>query len=87
MDDKRKLSGHPWHVGYLKMDEDDTRRHKKRCRYFLRDESHKNYCQKISGNCFGSSHCPYYKESGAKKTTQEQSRNQVEEMLRKIFGE
>ena len=62
MDDKRKLTGHPWHVGYLKMDENDTRRDKRRCMYFLKDESHKNYCQKKFERCIGSSHCPYYKE-------------------------
>lgn len=62
MNDKRKLTGHPWHIGYLKMDENDTRRDKRKCIHFLRDDSHKNYCQKNYVNCVGSSHCPYYKE-------------------------
>lgn len=62
MDDKRKLTGHPWHVGYLKMDENDSRRDKRRCKFFLKDEHHKNYCQRNFVSCVGSSHCPYYKE-------------------------
>lgn len=62
MNDRRKLTGQPWHVGYLKMDETDTRRDKRRCEWFLKDESHKNYCLKRFGSCIGSSHCPYYKE-------------------------
>lgn len=62
MADKRQLTGYPWHVEYIKMDKNDTRRDKRRCEYFLRDESHNNYCQKIFGRCFGSSHCPYYKK-------------------------
>ena len=62
MADKRHLTGYPWHVEYLKMDANDTRRDKRKCKYFLRDESHTNYCQKIFGTCFSSSHCPYYKK-------------------------
>ena len=84
MDDKRKLTGHPWHVEILTMAEGDTRRHKKRCVYY----SQNNYCRKICGNCFGSSHCSYYKESGAKQLSRQQiDRQQIEEMLRKIFKE
>lgn len=99
MDDKRKLTGHPWHVEYLKMDEDDTRRHKSRCIYHLKN----NYCRKTSGNCFGSSHCSFYKESATKQLNQNQnrqqpeqinrqqskqlSRQQINELLQKIFGE
>ena len=90
MDDKRKLTGHPWHVGYLKMDEDDTRRHKRRCIYYLQN----NNCRKC-GMCGGSSHCSFYKESATKQLNQNQNRQQTEqinrqqidELLRKIFGE
>ena len=100
MDDKRKLTGHPWHVEFLKMDENDTRRHKKRCVYY----SQNNSCRKNCGACIGSSHCPYYKESGAKqsgkkkikdcqpskkksKAANQPSEKQIEKMLRKIFKE
>lgn len=86
-DDKRKLTGHPWHIEFLKMAENDTRRDKRKCRYFLRDESHKNYCQKNFGNCIGSSHCSFYEEGGAEKTTQKTTQKQINEMIRKIFEE
>ena len=101
MDDKRKLTGHPWHVEFLTMDENDTRRHKKRCVYY----SQNNSCRKNCGTCIGSSHCSYYKECGANqpskkkskganqpskkksKDVNQPSKKQIEEMLRKIFKE
>ena len=46
MNDKRSLSGQPWHIGYLKMNENDTRRDKRKCIYFLKNESYSNYCKK-----------------------------------------
>ena len=98
MDDKRKLTGHPWHVGFLKMAEDDTRRHKRRCIYYVRE----NCCRKC-GICVGSSHCSFYKESAVKQSSRQQinqqqinqqkidqqkiDQQQIEELLRKIFGE
>lgn len=86
MDDKRKLTGHPWHIEFLKMAEDDTRRHKKRCIHY----SQNNSCRKICGTCIGSSHCSFYKESGAEQLSRKQiektsdaeqlSREQIEKM-------
>lgn len=87
MDDKRKLTGQPWHIRYLKMAENDTRRDKRRCIHF-----HENYCHKNFTNCVGSSHCPYYKDSregrGAEIREAEvirESSVKIEELLRKIF--
>ena len=82
MDDKRKLTGHPWHVGYLKKDEDDPRRHKSRCVYFSRDDSRKGHCARRSGTCIGSAHCQDYKETVAEK---EVSSVKINELLLKIF--
>lgn len=47
----------PYHLSYLKMDEDDERRHRSRCRHYIE----KNSCEYYS-RCIGSSHCTYYKE-------------------------
>lgn len=47
----------PYHIGYLTMDEDDSRRHKSRCIYLV----DKYDCKKYE-SCIGSSHCQYYKE-------------------------
>ena len=50
------LSGTPWHVGYLKKEEDDPRRDKRNCAYY-----NKGYCTHRFGKCIGSSHCDHYK--------------------------
>lgn len=68
MNDKRNLTGHPWHIGYLKMDEFDSKRDKRRCIYFFRDEYNKNYCKKNFMNCIGSSHCSNYEEAEVKNS-------------------
>ena len=88
MDDRRKLTGHPWHIRYLKMDENDTRRDKRRCIHFS-NEFHENYCQKNFTKCIGSSHCPFYKDlrEGRGVTVGKESSVKIEELLRKIFEE
>lgn len=52
----RRMQGSPWHIGYVKANDD--RRHRSRCIYFIP----KHGCQLI-GNCCGSSHCSKYKKS------------------------
>lgn len=52
----------PYHIGYLTMDEDDSRRHKSRCIYLV----DKYDCKKYE-SCIGSSHCHYYKEKEINK--------------------
>ena len=63
MFDSKKLTGFSWHKEYLKMDENDSRRDKRKCIHFSRTESNKNYCKKNYMNCIGSSHCSFYEKS------------------------
>lgn len=53
-----KLPDTPWHIGYIRRDEMDERRHKSRCVYNdgkLCNNAYMTYC-------YGSSHCKYYAE-------------------------
>lgn len=56
---KESLSGVPYHVTYLKMDDFDTARHKSRCIYYRKKGNH---CNIKNEACIGSSHCSCYKE-------------------------
>lgn len=51
--------GTPMHIGFLKMNEHDERRHKSRCKYYLKDEK---CCDFYGEKCRGSSHCDKYLE-------------------------
>ena len=53
-----KVPDTPWHVGYPKMSEYDSRRHKARCYYYFC-----GWCCYGSCNCKGSTHCERYTES------------------------
>lgn len=55
--DLGKLQGSPWHVGYVRMKENDSRRDKRRCLYYHSEE---NYCSRYGAKCHGSSHCSQY---------------------------
>lgn len=53
------ISGTPWHVSSLKMNEDDTRRHRSRCVYYKQKTKE---CAFFFGKCRGSTHCDAYRE-------------------------
>ena len=57
-----QLEGTSWHVGYIKMSEDDERRHKSRCKYY--DDG---FCDYNINKCRGSSHCQHYREISLEK--------------------
>ena len=72
---KENLSGFPWHIGYVTMDDFDSRRDKRRCVYYVDESKEKdkiygeikvNYCRIAGVRCKGSSHCRDYKEVGEK---------------------
>ena len=74
---KENLTGFSWHIGYLKMDDFDERRDKRRCVYYVDESKEKdkdkycadikvNYCRIAGVRCKGSSHCGNYKEVGEK---------------------
>ena len=58
-----KLTGVPWHVEQLRMEEGDQRRHKSRCEHYVKKN---NYCSVAKTRCIGSAHCSYYRESPLK---------------------
>lgn len=56
---KERLPDTPWHIGYIKKDEDDPRRHKARCVY--NDGKRCSHSRVVA--CCGSSHCRFYAET------------------------
>lgn len=52
------LLGTPWHVGFITKKEDDPRRDKRRCLYYISSTKH---C-KINVFCNGSAHCKDYRD-------------------------
>ncbi len=52
-----KLAGSPWHSTYLSCN--DSRRHKSRCMYYIRENGNCNYLAK---RCYNSARCEYYIE-------------------------
>lgn len=63
-----KISGTPWHVGFVHMDSDDHKRDKRLCIHY----GGNNTCKGKFKSCIGSSHCDFYKEkpkSAEHKTT------------------
>ncbi len=60
--EKAKLPDTPWHVGYVKKDENDPRRHKSRCVY----NDGNNCTNPYMLYCTSSSHCRFYTESWRK---------------------
>lgn len=55
---KLKSFDSPWHVDCLQKKEDDPRRHKSRCKYYINDN-----CKLKNFKCIGSAHCMDYGES------------------------
>lgn len=56
---KRQLPDSAWHIGYVKKEEDEPRRHKSRCIF----NDGKNCMSPHMIYCNGSAHCKYYAES------------------------
>ena len=59
---KPKTPDTPWHTTYLRMNSNDSRRHKSRCVYY---KNNKCYCENLvwcRKKCRGSSQCMKYKE-------------------------
>lgn len=63
--DKRKMPDTPWHIGYTKMDEWDTRRHKARCLYYICGNCYNSSLRCYGQTCGGSSHCGEYQDINA----------------------
>lgn len=54
-----QMTGTPWHLETLRMNEDDERRHKSRCVYYYKPNKN---CKRLNSKCPGSAHCDHYKE-------------------------
>ena len=54
-----RMVGSPWHVEKMVRQEGDPRRHRSRCIYYDKKNSH---CPKVVGKCVGAAHCTYYEE-------------------------
>lgn len=58
MGKQKGLAGWSWHIEFLHLDENDSRRDKRRCKYYIRDGK----CYLDGTKCMGSSHCMSYEE-------------------------
>lgn len=54
-----RMVGSSWHVEKMVRQEGDPRRHRSRCIYYDKKNSH---CPKVVGKCVGAAHCSYYEE-------------------------
>lgn len=54
------LTGTPWHIEKFTRQENDPRRHRSRCIYYISESKH---CSYRCGQCIGSAHCSHYKEN------------------------
>ncbi len=59
MNTLRKMEGTPSHIEYLRKEEGDERRDRRRCVKFRKEGT---YCSVYCEKCHGSAHCPYYNE-------------------------
>ena len=71
----------PYHIGFVKKDEDDPRRHKSRCIHY--EHGTKN-CLKNTMRCVGSAHCTFYQETYSKEADPEY--NQLPSYYRKFIN-
>ena len=77
---EKHLPDTPWHVGFIKKDEDDPRRHKARCIHICEgicNSSRSNYYQE---KCGGSSHCIEYSETYEDYQKNLKERRSIEEI-------
>ena len=65
----KKVPDTPWHIAFIKKDENDPRRHKARCFYYQNRECHCVRSSYYTLECPGSSHCTNYRED--EETTQD----------------
>lgn len=64
----RGIQGTPWHVERYHVESDDHRRHRGKCSYYEKQSKH---CCKRMTECYGASHCKFYRESKARITKEE----------------
>lgn len=82
----RHLSGSPWHVEYesVEREEDETRKDKRRCRYYL-NLNRCSYGQPYV--CCGSSKCEVYSEKDNIKNRQQVNSKKIEKYNLNIYNE
>ena len=61
--DKHRLPDTPWHIGFVKKDESDQRRHKSRCVHIKNGKCTYGKSNNYKMKCSGSAHCMYYAET------------------------
>lgn len=61
--ENNKLPDTPWHVGFVKKEESDPRRHKSRCVHNSGEKCMYGKLRFYMKPCPGSSHCAYYAEN------------------------
>lgn len=66
-----RMVGTPWHVERFERKEDDPRRHRTRCRYYVSQSKH---CTYRCGVCIGSAHCSHYDEKVEQQVVEQQEK-------------
>lgn len=66
MSSLNQMAGTPWHIERYAREEGDRRRHRSRCVYYRKGDSH---CEYSFSRCCGSAHCSHYCEDANKKVT------------------
>ncbi|MBV6544661.1 hypothetical protein HT668_05405 [Ursidibacter maritimus] len=75
------LSGSPWHVEYLRKAEDEPKRDRRKCKYYVDDDFQQ--CRILYKKCYGSRYCEHYSVSEIYKRTKKVL-NQIEP-LQKVY--
>lgn len=90
--DTNQLPDTPWHIGFVKKDEWDPRRHKARCIYHDADGiCHQGRMGCFMRKCPGSAHCKYYAETESmaeevRLRTRSAEEERAEQMRSFLFG-
>lgn len=82
---KNQLPDTPWKMGFVKKDENDPRKHKSRCVYYIDRQyfcgSSSCYMQK----CIGSSHCKFYNIKTKEEAEEDESQKKIEFHVKYTF--
>lgn len=81
--DNRQMPDTPWHIGFIKKDESDPRRHKVWCFYYMQGECRCIRSSYYTSRCPGSSHCSKYREDA--EVTQDIREIQAEKKRAELY--
>ena len=78
-----RMTGTPWHTEQLRIGEEDSRRHRSRCKYYNHTTKR---CSKMVDKCIGSTYCENYEEDPIKQKEREK-RELINELQNRLNNE